>query len=207
MTVEFQRRDEGSGTPRSIMPPYVLLRDFLDHEAVAGLLDYALAREPGRGEAVGVRSEIRVSVSTRDLGPFRPMLRSKVLGLVPDLVGELQTTPVKSPRLELELVAHNEGAFYKRHIDTQTAGARDQILRAERRLLFPRRTQGLFRRRASALRDRRRERVFRRHRAGAQFAARVPVVGPARSHAHKPAGTAKKPAPHTRNEMLLARAG
>lgn len=127
MTVEFQRRDEGSGTPRSIMPPYVLLRDFLDHEAVAGLLDYALAREPGRGEAVGVRSEIRVSVSTRDLGPFRPMLRSKVLGLVPDLVGELQTTPVKSPRLELELVAHNEGAFYKRHIDTQTAGARDRI--------------------------------------------------------------------------------
>ena len=45
----------------------------------------------------------------------------------PDLVAKLGATPVEAPTLELQLVAHNEGAFYKRHIDTQTASERNYV--------------------------------------------------------------------------------
>ena len=116
------------------MPPYLVLRDFLDEETVAGLLDYALAHEAdfeptktGRGEEGKIYPDVRVSVGTRDLGPFRSVLKTKVLALVPDLVARLRATPVEAPKLELQLVAHNDGAFYKHHIDTQTAPDRQRI--------------------------------------------------------------------------------
>ena len=53
--------------------------------------------------------------------PFRPIPKAKILSLLPDWVEKLRVTAVEAPKLEAELVAHNEGAFYKRHIDTQTA--------------------------------------------------------------------------------------
>lgn len=127
MPVDIQLTKEAT-SGRSLMPPYLVLRNFLDESTVAGLLDYALANEAvfkptgvGRDRERVVKTHVRRSVSIRDLGPFKPILKSKVLALVPDMVVRLRTTPVEAPRLELELVAHNEGAFYKRHIDTQTA--------------------------------------------------------------------------------------
>jgi SM-20-related protein len=116
------------------MPPYLVLREFLPEETVAGLLDYALAHEAafeptgtGHKKEGAVKPATRRSVGIRDLGSFKPILKAKVLGLVPELVAKLGATPVPTPRLELQLVAHNDGAFYKRHIDTQTASERDQI--------------------------------------------------------------------------------
>src|ERR1700733_10167351 len=117
---------------RPIMPPYLEIRDFLDEETVAALLEVALGHEQafetakvGRGDAANPK--IRIATATRDLGPFKPILRSKVLGLVPDLVAKLRVTPVEMPKLELQLVAHGDGAFYKSHIDTRTAADRDII--------------------------------------------------------------------------------
>jgi Rps23 Pro-64 3,4-dihydroxylase Tpa1-like proline 4-hydroxylase len=78
------------------MPPYLVLRDFLDEATVAGLLDYAQAHQ----------------------SDFAP---TKLGGLVPKLIAEMRATPAESPKLETELVAHGDGAFFKRHIDTQTA--------------------------------------------------------------------------------------
>jgi SM-20-related protein len=119
---------------RALSPPYLVLRDFLEENTVAALLDYALAREQafqptkvGRNETGVTNPAVRVSHGIRELGEFNPVLRTKILALVPDLVARLRATPVDAPRLELELVAHNDGAFYKRHIDTQTASQRDDI--------------------------------------------------------------------------------
>ena len=113
---------------RTIMPPYLVVQNFLEEETVAGLLDHALAHEAefaptrtGRAETGGTRPHVRVSVSMRNLGPFRPILKTKIFALLPIWIKELRVTPVASPKLETELVAHNEGAFYKLHIDTQTA--------------------------------------------------------------------------------------
>jgi SM-20-related protein len=114
-----------SASARSLMPPYVVLRDFLDNSEVAGLLDYALSRqsgfEPTRVDAKAVNPSIRVSTGLRDLGRYRKIIKEKILAIVPELIARLQVTPFASPRLETELVAHGDGAFYKPHIDTQTA--------------------------------------------------------------------------------------
>lgn len=116
------------------MPPHVVLRDFLPEATAIGLLDFALAHEQafaatktGRDDKGGVRPDIRISTSTRELGPFKPILKDRLRDLVPKLVAQLRVTPVDDPKFELELVAHNDGAFYKHHIDTQTASERKYI--------------------------------------------------------------------------------
>jgi len=134
MTVDVEQGSSENSAARAILPPYLVLHDFLEPETAAGLLDFALAQESafeptktGRGAAGKVNPVIRVSTGTRELGPFKPILKAKVLGMLPDLIARLGATPVESPRTELQLVAHNDGAFYKRHIDTQTAFDRYSI--------------------------------------------------------------------------------
>jgi SM-20-related protein len=118
---------------RTLMPPYLLIQDFLDEDTVVGLLEYTLAHEAafqptkvGSGRRTADPA-IRVSLATRDLGPFKPILRAKFLDLVPDLVAKLRATPMDTPKLEVQLVAHGDGAFYKRHIDTKTASDANNI--------------------------------------------------------------------------------
>jgi hypothetical protein len=119
---------------RALLPPHVVLQNFLEENTVAALLDYTLAHEQafqptkvGRFDEGVTNPAIRVSHGMRELGGFRPILRLKILAVVPDIVARLHATPVDAPKLELELVAHNDGAFYKRHIDTQTASERENI--------------------------------------------------------------------------------
>jgi SM-20-related protein len=110
--------------PTGIMPPHLVLHDFLDEDTVAGLLDYALSHQaefaPARLRSKKVDPSIRVSTSTRKLGRYHAILTNKILAMVPGVAARLQVTSVKAPDLEIELVAHGDGAFYKRHIDTGT---------------------------------------------------------------------------------------
>lgn len=123
-----------AGAKAPMMPPYLVLRDLLNADTVSGLFDFSLAHEGvfeptgvGRTEQVVVKPDVRVSVGTHDLGPFRTILRDKLRALLTDLTVRLRTPPVDDPTFELQLVAHNDGAFYKRHIDTQTASDRQRI--------------------------------------------------------------------------------
>jgi predicted 2-oxoglutarate/Fe(II)-dependent dioxygenase YbiX len=123
--------DSAMGT---VMPPYLVIGSFLEEDTVAGLLDFALGHEHsfeptkvGRASPKTIKPKIRVSLGMRDLGPFKPILKSKMLALVPDLVAKLKTPAVNTPQLELQLVAHGDGAFYKRHIDTHTVPDRESI--------------------------------------------------------------------------------
>src|ERR1700739_287071 len=114
---------------RTLMPPYAVLRDFLDEATVAELLAYALSRQsdfqPTRLGLDAVNPSIRVSTALRAPGRSRSILKEKILGIVPELVPRLGVTPFASPKFETELVAHGDGAFYKRHIDTQPARYED----------------------------------------------------------------------------------
>lgn len=107
------------------MPPHVVLRDFLDAATAAGLLAFALLKQSDFAPTQTVGQTIdpltRVSMGLRELGLYRPLLKSKILGLVPELIARLQVTRFEACELETELVAHGDGAFYKRHADTQTA--------------------------------------------------------------------------------------
>lgn len=134
MSANLQQSEKDTAADRSIIPPYLVLRDFLTEGTVADLLGFALAHErdfsptrTARRETGGMRPEDRVSVGIRDLGPFGPMLKDKVRARVAEFMTALGATPMDDPKFELELVAHNDGAFYKRHIDTRTAGNTDRI--------------------------------------------------------------------------------
>jgi SM-20-related protein len=130
VSADLQQGGKGVVLAHGLMPPYVVLRDFLDEETVAGLLNYAVVRQsdftPTRLGSIGrVDPSVRISMSLRDLGKFRQVLKAKVLGLLPTLIAQLRVSPVDEPKLETELVAHGDGAFYQRHIDTQTAHYQD----------------------------------------------------------------------------------
>jgi Rps23 Pro-64 3,4-dihydroxylase Tpa1-like proline 4-hydroxylase len=108
-----------------IMPPYVVVRDFLDQADVIELLDYAVAHEAnfiptGVGKATINRS-VRFSAVLRDLGRFKSLLTDKLVPMLPQFIDRLRVSQFDFSGLETELVAHGDGAFYKQHIDTQTA--------------------------------------------------------------------------------------
>ncbi len=108
---------------RTMMPPHMVLRDFLAADEVTGLLAHALTHEAafaptglGRG---AINPSIRLSSGTRDLGPYRAILKTRILGQLPRLCTQLGMQSPDDPILETQLVAHSDGAFFKRHIDTQ----------------------------------------------------------------------------------------
>ena len=119
---------DGKPASRAIMPPYLVLPDFLPADTADRLLDYALANEAafaptktGGRERSGFNPKMRVSSGLRDLGPFAPIFKTGVRAILPDIVGRLGVSGVEAGQVELELVAHTDGAFYSRHIDTRTS--------------------------------------------------------------------------------------
>jgi SM-20-related protein len=128
--------DEAEPAPpaRSIMPPFRVLEGFLQADEVDRLLAHVATHEAaftathvGDKAAIRLDPAIRVSSSTDDLGQFRPLLRNRLKGMAQALTAELKLSPFGAARVELELVAHGDGAFYRRHIDTQTATERSHI--------------------------------------------------------------------------------
>jgi Rps23 Pro-64 3,4-dihydroxylase Tpa1-like proline 4-hydroxylase len=112
---------------RGPMPPFLLFRNFLPAPTAAALLDWAIDNEAqfnpttvGDGDGQRTDPRVRVSVSTRKFGATKRQLRDRVLELAPDLIRELRVNRLEIAEAELELVAHNDGAFYHRHIDTAT---------------------------------------------------------------------------------------
>jgi len=129
--------------PRNIMPPYCVFRDFLDSARHGDLLAWAIENEakfePSSVLQSFVQDEgrkdpsLRQSLRVSDFGPMKAILRQRVLDLVPVLIRNLRVTPFEPSKVELELVANNDGAFFKCHIDTFMGDARkasDRVLSA-----------------------------------------------------------------------------
>lgn len=128
--------DEAEPAPpaRSIMPPFRVLEGFLEAAEVERLLEHVAGREAaftatsiGAGDEGRIDPAIRVSTRVSDLGEFRPLLRTRLKGMADALTAELRLSRFATARVELELVAHGDGAFYRRHIDTLTASDRSHI--------------------------------------------------------------------------------
>jgi SM-20-related protein len=109
------------------MAPFRVLPDFLDAADAERLLAYVADREAafqatsvGDGEKQRIDPRVRVSASLRDLGEFAPLLRARLRAQAAELTAALRLTPFETERIELELVAHGDGAFYRRHIDLVT---------------------------------------------------------------------------------------
>jgi Rps23 Pro-64 3,4-dihydroxylase Tpa1-like proline 4-hydroxylase len=105
----------------------VVLRDFLDAEMHRAVLDWALENEArfvptrvGDGQPGG---DFRISQGLSDLGPLNKPLRERVKAAFPRLLPGLGMRPFPFKVEQLELVAHNDGAQFKTHVDTHIGGA------------------------------------------------------------------------------------
>jgi SM-20-related protein len=123
---------------RHLMPPYRVYRDFLDSDTRADLLSWAIENE-AKFEPTTIESDDKIDPSRRmsvgvfDFGPTKARLRQSLLCLVPTLIRDLRVMPFKPSNVTLQLVAHNDGAFFKRHIDTYVGNERsssDRLLSA-----------------------------------------------------------------------------
>ena len=112
--------------PFDRIPPYLVVQDFLGNDLIERLLEHAKCHEadfePTKvGNTDGrLDPEIRVSKVLRDFGDLQVELEAKFNEAMPKAISELRLSLFNLARCEIELVAHNDGAFYQRHIDTQT---------------------------------------------------------------------------------------
>ena len=108
------------------VPPYGRIHHWLGEKTVGDLLFYAQSNHHLFEEsAIGhgshrVDHTRRVSSTLRKLGHFESHLQAKVQDLLPAMVEKIGGTVFTPSRFELELVAHGDGAFFSRHIDTAT---------------------------------------------------------------------------------------
>ena len=111
------------------IPKYEIHRNFFSDDLADRLLEYALANE-GSFYETNVRSgsdhSVRVSRGLRNLGAMGPEIDGIVRALVPEFSAGLGISRFDVSRVELELVAHGDGAFYKRHVDTLTGEPDDR---------------------------------------------------------------------------------
>ena len=117
-----------------MVTPHLIVRDLLDTSAVDALLDYACAREadftPSDVRPTGSKGGFvdlvrRKSLQLRDLAGFEPLLRALVYDQAGELMKQLRMSAVETlSSFETQLVAHGDGAFFTRHIDTATGDRR-----------------------------------------------------------------------------------
>lgn len=128
MIVAGERKPEGrvdtfASPGRSIMPPYVVVSNFLEERLVPELLDLVVAHEAAfrpSPSSSGINPSVRKSMSMGDIQYFGRMLRAKLREMVPTFLRELGMAPIAEPRIEPQVVAHGDGDFFTRHIDTLT---------------------------------------------------------------------------------------
>ena len=109
---------------RGLMPPWLVRRDLLSPDEYRDLLGWTVDNEarfrPAALDKGLVDPAIRRSLSLRDLGPFSALFEDYVRAAVPALIDQLRVTPFVPGEVELELVAHNDGAHFALHGDLYT---------------------------------------------------------------------------------------
>jgi len=117
-----------------VIPPHLLIDDFLSAEERAGLLAWALANRQRFAPAqvdTGVEETARKALSLRDLGPHADLFRQRLLARVDEWIAALRLSRFDPSLVELELAAHNDGAFFAIHGDSYRS---DQPARGDRLL-------------------------------------------------------------------------
>lgn len=115
------------------LPPYHIVQNFIGNELIERLLAYAIAHETefaptkvGKHNKRRLDPKIHVSRVLRDFGPLRTELDARFRAAMPPTITELRLSPFDLADCEIELVAHGDDAFYKRHIDTSVDAPTDK---------------------------------------------------------------------------------
>jgi Rps23 Pro-64 3,4-dihydroxylase Tpa1-like proline 4-hydroxylase len=127
--------NENSAVVFDRLPPYHIMENFLGQALIDRLIDHVLENQ-GRFEESTVGSsegridqEVRVSSILRDFGPLKTEIKSRFKAVFPEVLERLRMPDFELYGTEREIVAHGNGAFYNRHIDTFT-GAGEFSVRA-----------------------------------------------------------------------------
>ncbi len=117
--------------PLERLPTFAVRDAVLSSEDLAELLAFAVAHEAafeptGVGNSERGTEEFRPgyrasrALTPPHFKPWRDRIKGIVAPLLPDILSELGIKAFDVARYEIELVRHNDGDFYRRHIDTQT---------------------------------------------------------------------------------------
>lgn len=105
-------------------PPYGLVHNWLGARFVQRLLDYATSTQhqfedsPIGYGGTKVDTTHRRSVRQGNLGDLRTDIEKNILSALPGMYEKLGCGKFEPHKLELEMVAHGNGAFFARHVDT-----------------------------------------------------------------------------------------
>lgn len=110
-----------------LLPPFHVFEDFLPDQERQALLDFAVANEAQfapttirRGSEGVVDPTQRISVKLKSLGAFKDRLRAILRRSSHAIFERVGMQPFEIAGIELELVAHGDGAHFGRHIDSFT---------------------------------------------------------------------------------------
>ena len=128
----------GRATAMTKYLSHAVLDDFLPQDFHDGLLDFALNNrerfKPNRiyaDSGASLDTSVRKSLYCKDgLGPLHHSFRDAVTSRFPELVQKLGMQTFKISAVELELAAHRDGSFFKRHIDTLPLRAQDEEIKS-----------------------------------------------------------------------------
>lgn len=117
------------------LPPHREYPDFLDPADHAALFDWTLAHEasfvPSRVGQARLDPALRNSLSLRDpaaFAPWRELLRERLAPLLPDACAALGIQPFDLGRIEVQLLAYGDGAYYRRHVDIARNGQSVRVI-------------------------------------------------------------------------------
>lgn len=106
-------------------PPHGLIANWLGPEMVQRLLDFAQEQRDsfvptgiGYDETARVDLNVRRSIRVKDLGDLKKAIRAKIRDVLPEMFRRIGTKAFDPSRLEVEMVAHGDGAFFTEHYDT-----------------------------------------------------------------------------------------
>jgi Rps23 Pro-64 3,4-dihydroxylase Tpa1-like proline 4-hydroxylase len=119
--------------PPAIPAPHITVPDFLTQEDHDRLLRWTLENQASFIPArvfTGVDEERRRALVLSDIGPFQMPFAVAASKQYRGWVSEMGLPPFDLSGIELELAAHNDGAHFHRHLDTQTVMGGDGSHRA-----------------------------------------------------------------------------
>lgn len=106
------------------LSPYRVDRDFLPDAERAALLDWALSNEASFSAAKLKRGQTNLAIRNALFvrggvdWPWAEPLRARVMARLPVWFTAFGMAPFEVSFIELDLIAYNQGAFYRRHVDT-----------------------------------------------------------------------------------------
>jgi Rps23 Pro-64 3,4-dihydroxylase Tpa1-like proline 4-hydroxylase len=105
------------------IPRFAKISNFLPQDQHRELLDWVISdRAQFRPAKVSSHGRIdpqkRIALTSRKLGKFEDALRSRMLGVLPELMANTGSGGSPPTFLELELAAHGDRAHFAPHIDT-----------------------------------------------------------------------------------------